>query len=203
MDSPASRGTPEGEGNHGTALATERRAGGVPARRDASRVENPEYSGGSVPNKEREASPGVVGATVYRLYDAGGALLYVGMTSRLEKRMTEHAAEKAWWPRVASREVEHFSDRSAAAVREHELIETQHPLYNGHGVYIDRSAGSPLQPREIRMIRMWFGLKQTALAKQLGTTQHTVNRWEAGINIPSGPAIILLMRLRERMVSEW
>jgi hypothetical protein len=35
--------------------------------------------------------------SVYRFYDAAGALLYVGRTARIENRFSEHRQEKSWW----------------------------------------------------------------------------------------------------------
>ena len=40
---------------------------------------------------------------VYRLYDAGGQLLYVGMTVNLQHRFAAHAKEKCWWSLVVKK----------------------------------------------------------------------------------------------------
>lgn len=42
-----------------------------------------------------------LGHYVYRFYDSGGALLYVGSTGNLWYRFGQHAADREWWPDVA------------------------------------------------------------------------------------------------------
>lgn len=69
---------------------------------------------------------------LYRFFDAQGSLLYVGITSRLRIRMTEHARDYAetWWPLVASRSVEWHQTRSEAGRAERTAITTERPPYN-------------------------------------------------------------------------
>jgi len=38
---------------------------------------------------------------LYRCYDRSGALLYVGITDALGRRMAQHASDKPWWGDVA------------------------------------------------------------------------------------------------------
>jgi hypothetical protein len=45
---------------------------------------------------------------VYWLWAVDGRLLYIGMTNDVERRMEQHAADKSWWPQVASRTVRWF-----------------------------------------------------------------------------------------------
>lgn len=68
--------------------------------------------------------------TLYRLYDGGGALLYVGITSNWAKRMRDHASGKIWWSEVASRTFEEHPDRTAALAAERFAIGTEEPRYN-------------------------------------------------------------------------
>lgn len=67
---------------------------------------------------------------LYRLLDASGRLLYVGIGYRVSARYRSHAAEKDWWPLVASRTVEWFETREAAEVAEEAAINTEAPLFN-------------------------------------------------------------------------
>jgi hypothetical protein len=67
--------------------------------------------------------------SVYRLFDAHGRLLYVGMTSRAG-RWFEHLS-RDWWPDVAHATVEHFPTREDAAVAETNAIRNESPLHNG------------------------------------------------------------------------
>ncbi|MEU9947078.1 GIY-YIG nuclease family protein [Streptomyces sp. NPDC047939] len=69
---------------------------------------------------------------LYRFFDEQERLLYVGITSRLRIRMTEHARDYAetWWPLVASRSVEWYQTRSEAGRAERTAITTEKPPYN-------------------------------------------------------------------------
>jgi len=80
---------------------------------------------------------------LYRLYDGAGVLLYVGITHDPESRWTAHAATKAWWPRVAHKEVEWHGDRLIAEAAEVAAIHAELPLHN-----VDDSPIAP-QPRTL------------------------------------------------------
>lgn len=67
---------------------------------------------------------------VYRLYDAAGVLLYVGISSRPDKRFEEHRKTKRWWFRVATREITWHQDRYAAEAEEYGVIQHEDPPYN-------------------------------------------------------------------------
>src|SRR5687767_1150705 len=67
---------------------------------------------------------------VYRLRDAKGRLLYVGMTSHGFTRWHQHAMTQPWWPDVARIDVEHFPTREDAAQAEENAIRNEAPLYN-------------------------------------------------------------------------
>lgn len=45
---------------------------------------------------------------------------------------------------------------------------------------------------EVKLIRKNLGISQPAFAKCLGVSRKTVEKWESGDNIPSGPASRLL-----------
>ncbi|WP_372344689.1 GntR family transcriptional regulator [Streptomyces sp. KL116D] len=67
---------------------------------------------------------------LYRLYDEDDRLLYVGISSEPKKRMKAHAADKPWWPEVATRDFEWFDTRAEAADAEVETIRREQPAYN-------------------------------------------------------------------------
>ncbi|SDL33444.1 GIY-YIG nuclease family protein [Streptomyces indicus] len=75
---------------------------------------------------------------LYRLYDAAGVLLYVGITHDPDARWASHAATKPWWGDVERRVLEWHDSRDAAEVAEVETIRTELPRYN--------VAASPLAP---------------------------------------------------------
>lgn len=66
---------------------------------------------------------------VYRLYDAEGELLYVGMSMNLAGRLSKHHM-RSWWPEVAETVVEWFPGREAAKAAERSAIHHENPRYN-------------------------------------------------------------------------
>jgi hypothetical protein len=68
--------------------------------------------------------------SVYRYFDAGGRLLYVGVTARGIRRSREHAESKEWWPFAVGCWIEHFPTRLEALAHERELIEKFCPPFN-------------------------------------------------------------------------
>jgi hypothetical protein len=67
---------------------------------------------------------------LYRFFDAGGALLYVGITVDIGNRWPRHADDKPWWYEVARTTVEHHPSRPAALAAEKAAIEAEGPRYN-------------------------------------------------------------------------
>ena len=72
-----------------------------------------------------------VRTALYRFYNQGGDLIYVGVTYQLEKRLYLHSRDKPWWPQVVRQEVEWYENRAAALAEEARLIELYDPPYNG------------------------------------------------------------------------
>jgi predicted GIY-YIG superfamily endonuclease len=71
---------------------------------------------------------------LYRLYDADGVLLYVGITNNLATRMGRHSVEKSWWPEVAGIRVEVCANRQEAEAAELAAIRDERPVWNVDGV---------------------------------------------------------------------
>lgn len=67
---------------------------------------------------------------LYRMYDAHGALLYVGLTTEPKSRIRAHEHDKQWWPQVATISLEHFPSKSELRSAERRAVETERPLYN-------------------------------------------------------------------------
>ena len=84
---------------------------------------------------------------VYRMYDAEGRLLYVGMTVNQKKRIqvwrSVGRAAGHWWPQVADIQWEFHPDKGAAAAAERTAIQTESPLHNINGRLHPRVASSP------------------------------------------------------------
>lgn len=79
---------------------------------------------------DRTAPPPGRGTTLYRLYDDAGDLLYVGIAGNPGRRFEQHAKDKPWWSEVASIDLEHHPDRTAAMEAERAAIQAEHPPHN-------------------------------------------------------------------------
>ncbi|WTW93481.1 GIY-YIG nuclease family protein [Streptomycetaceae bacterium NBC_01309] len=73
---------------------------------------------------------------VYRLFDAAGVLLYVGISVDPQKRFKNHKhgngrnKPKEWWPDVVTADLEWFDSRPQAETAESFAIVTEHPRHN-------------------------------------------------------------------------
>lgn len=67
---------------------------------------------------------------LYHVYDAAGALIYVGMTDDVDRRMRDHELTKTWWVEVASTWVLTYPSRAACAAAEALAIHLLRPRYN-------------------------------------------------------------------------
>jgi hypothetical protein len=70
---------------------------------------------------------------LYRFFNEGGALLYVGITANLEERWLDHERRKPWWPQVAEKTVEWFDSRPPARAAELKAILEERPIHNVNG----------------------------------------------------------------------
>ncbi|MFE2140221.1 GIY-YIG nuclease family protein [Streptomyces sp. NPDC059456] len=69
---------------------------------------------------------------LYRLYNATGALLYVGITCDPERRFGDHTT-KGWWSTVDHGTLKWFNSESLALEAELEAILTEAPKHNIQG----------------------------------------------------------------------
>jgi hypothetical protein len=67
---------------------------------------------------------------VYRMYDEAGTLLYVGSSSNIGRRLSQHQSDTAWFPAVVRIDVEHHSELAAARAAEARTIVAEAPLMN-------------------------------------------------------------------------
>jgi hypothetical protein len=67
---------------------------------------------------------------LYRFFDAGGDLLYVGITNDPGRRWGRHANDKPWWHEVDRIEIERYPDRTSVLAAERKAIHDEHPRYN-------------------------------------------------------------------------
>lgn len=108
--------------------------------------------------------------SLYRFYDADDRLLYVGITSRVPSRLSQHARDKEWFPYVARASFEHYQHRDDAALAEKKTIKRERPLYNLAHVPDDI-----LRPGEVEL---------EDVASHLRVDPDVVNRWAAFGRIP-------------------
>lgn len=67
--------------------------------------------------------------TLYRLFAADGALLYVGIAGNPGRRFEQHAQHKPWWSTVDRVHREHHPTRQAAELAERTAISNEHPQH--------------------------------------------------------------------------
>lgn len=91
---------------------------------------------------------------LYRYYDRGGCLLYLGIAANARARMFQHALCAPWFAQAAAVSTEYFTSREDAAAAETAAIGRELPLWNrtGPGGKIVQQltalwAGAPLNRR--------------------------------------------------------
>jgi GIY-YIG catalytic domain-containing protein len=105
---------------------------------------------------------------LYRLFDAIGTLLYIGITVNPEGRWSVHAATKTWWGDVARKEIEWYDSEELADAAETAAILAEHPKYN-----VAKSPWAP-KPRELAPGEMLIG----AAAARFGAVLQRVSAGE-------------------------
>ena len=90
---------------------------------------------------------------LYRMFDRGRGLLYVGITGHLPGRINAHENDKPWWSDVRILTVEPFRTRAEALAAELAAIKTEGPLYNiAHAVNPIRHTKGDGEPVETGML---------------------------------------------------
>lgn len=87
---------------------------------------------------------------IYRLYDAAGHLLYIGMSNDPTRRWREHRKEMFWWREVERHEHQWFATQLLASVAERDAIFIEQPRYNKSLPGPVLPAGVPPQPHGTR-----------------------------------------------------
>jgi hypothetical protein len=67
---------------------------------------------------------------LYRIFSHDRALLYVGISCSWPRRMSQHIADKPWFPSDGCIEFEEYPDRESALTAEAVAIRDEHPLHN-------------------------------------------------------------------------
>lgn len=79
---------------------------------------------------ERRAWRDTQPTALYRLYDDGWVLLYVGITYDVAERWRHHRRHQPWWPQVVHKKLVWHESRPEAEKAEIHAIVTQEPLHN-------------------------------------------------------------------------
>lgn len=85
---------------------------------------------------------------LYRMFSAGGELLYVGKTMNPSARFRQHRIQQSWWPTVAQITVDHFTSANELTHAERLAIATEGPLWNS--VRYDAQPAEQKAPRRRR-----------------------------------------------------
>lgn len=67
---------------------------------------------------------------LYRIFDASGALLYVGATTNPALRFNGHYHTQPWWDEAVEIKLQRLATVDELAAAELEAIETEQPRYN-------------------------------------------------------------------------
>lgn len=67
---------------------------------------------------------------LYRFFDSGESLLYVGITKNPPARLAGHQSDKEWWSEVRSITMEHHGGRDELKLAERDAIRAEKPKYN-------------------------------------------------------------------------
>lgn len=70
---------------------------------------------------------------LYRCFDAGDVLLYVGVTFNVSARKSQHRKRAAWFSNVKRVSIETFDSRHEAELAEYRVIQTERPKINRVG----------------------------------------------------------------------
>src|SRR5215831_15251470 len=80
--------------------------------------------------KKQRADSDPLRVCLYRHFDQGGRLLYVGATSNPLQRLTNHKYAASWFDRIARIEIERHPTLEAALAAEAKAIKTEKPEFN-------------------------------------------------------------------------
>jgi DNA-binding XRE family transcriptional regulator len=143
---------------------------------------------------------------VYIARNVDGAVLYVGSTTDIARRLGTHVSQSEWWGEVSG-EVEQIPTPTRAAaydVERAKILELQ-PIHNRVGTHRPKCASrqAPLTPVVKPRLEGWADViteygNESALAKALGADRQTLSNVKRGVYYPSSKMIAALMALTGR-----
>ena len=119
---------------------------------------------------------------VYRMYDEGGRLLYVGISKTLATRLTQHHRDKPWANEIASVMGKRYTSREAARAAEIEAIQNEDPRYNIQ----DRAKTVDWG---IRAAGIWEQMDATERSDAISLGERFLTEWPDGWSSPSDRAV--------------
>lgn len=102
---------------------------------------------------------------LYRCFDNGGRLIYIGQTADLPRRVQQHRKGSWWWSMVARVRLQVFADRIDMEWAERAAIGSEQPAFNnryGHGDSTEHFRRSDLARRRLWDPSRTYGLRRTA-----------------------------------------
>lgn len=102
---------------------------------------------------------------LYRHWNNGGRLLYVGVSHDAIKRLAQHEADKEWQSEIARVTIDTYPTREAAEQAEREAVRNENPLHNRICFRPKNEIGLP-QPRTSYR-GFWKNLSQEGKAEHL------------------------------------
>lgn len=140
-------------------------------------------------------------AAVYRLYDANGALLYIGSSYNPERRYRDHYP-KPWWPLVARRVEEWHPSKEAAYVAEMAAIAAEAPVHNEMGTprYVP-----PSEKAAARRSHLAGELTVKGIMAKFGISRQSLHTYRQRPDFPSSVSRPGTggLRWRENEVAAW
>lgn len=108
--------------------------------------------------------------SLYRMYDADGILLYVGISLSFPARFATHKSEKPWASEVANMTVEQYPTRQAALDAEAAAIIAENPVHNRQrpGVKRPRRHHRPSSDPKATAQRRWRAKKAREEGREPG-----------------------------------
>lgn len=129
---------------------------------------------------------------LYRHFDAGGCLLYVGVSENLARRDVEHRSTKAWFDKIARTETAWFPSRKDALAAEIAAIAADRPAHNRIN---RRSALTFVTPDRGIALKDWLsrnGVSQLEFSGHIGVGQASVSKFISGRALPSLATAVLI-----------
>jgi DNA-binding transcriptional regulator YiaG len=120
-------------------------------------------------------------AFVYRHYDAGGRLLYVGMTLKPIQRLEYHRYTSSWVGEIRTIKIQPCANRGEAIAFEREAIRNESPLFN---FAVIEAARTPLTAFQKVVSARVADSSTGEVARQCGVSKSLVSHWMSGKRRP-------------------